>query len=121
MVRRIVKQKGYNEKDAFRIETIVDEICNNAVEHGSHGAEGNEINLTVGIDRKKIEISVSNKIDPDKKESLKKMAEYLANPKGAFHETRGRGLALVKMLSNNFQINNSESGTCVQVTKFREE
>jgi anti-anti-sigma factor len=121
MVRRIVKQKGYGEKDAFRIETIIDEICNNAVEHGSHQTEDNEIKLTVAIDQKKIEISVSNKIDPLKKESLQKIALYLANPKGTFHEIRGRGLALVKMLSNNFQINNSESGTCVQVTKYRED
>ncbi len=120
MVRRITKQKNYSNKDAFRIETIVDEICNNAVEHGSN-VEGKEVDVSIAIDRKKIEITITNKSNPEKIESLRKISEYLASPKASFHDKRGRGLALVKMLSNKFQIDSSEIGTCVHVTKLREE
>jgi len=73
------------------------------------------------IDRKKIEITVTNQSDPEKIESLRKMSEYLSAPKASFHDARGRGLALVKMLSNDFQIDSSDIGTCVHVTKLREE
>ena len=120
LVRRIAEQKNYSNKDAFRIETIVDEICNNAVEHGS-SIDGKEVKVSVSIDNKKIEISISNTSDPDKAEMLKKMSKYLSSPKVSFHDKRGRGLALVKMLSNDFQIDNSDVGTCVRVTKIREE
>ncbi len=122
LVRRIAEQKDYSSKDAFRIETIVDEICNNAVEHGSMAeGEGREVEVSVSIDRKKIEISISNTSDPEKVDMLKKMSKYLSSPKVSFHDKRGRGLALVKMLSNDFQIDSSDYGTCVHVTKIREE
>ena len=49
------------------------------------------------------------------------MTNYLATPKASFHDKRGRGLALVKMLSNEFKIENSDVGTCVHVTKLRED
>jgi len=120
MVRRIAKQKNYSNKDAFRIETIVDEICNNAVEHGIH-SDGKEVEVLISIDRKKIEITITNQSDPEKIESLKKMSEYLSAPQASFHDKRGRGLALVKMLSNDFQIDSSDIGTCVHVTKLRED
>ncbi|MCM8790051.1 MAG: ATP-binding protein, partial [Candidatus Omnitrophica bacterium] len=28
---------GFNDREAYHIQTIVDEICNNAIEHGSKG------------------------------------------------------------------------------------
>jgi len=120
LIRRIAEQKEYTSKDAFRIETIVDEICNNAVEHGSK-TDGKEVQVSVAIDRHKIEIAISNTSDPEKVEILKNISKYLSSPKISFHDKRGRGLALVKMLSNDFKIDNSDIGTCVHVTKIREE
>jgi anti-sigma regulatory factor (Ser/Thr protein kinase)/anti-anti-sigma regulatory factor len=120
LIRRITKQKRYSNKDAFRIETIVDEICNNAVEHGTR-EEGKDIGVKVIIDREKIELAISNKTDPDKLEELKKMSKYLSKPKTALQEKRGHGLTLVKLLTNDFNIDSSHSGTCVRVTKLREE
>ncbi|MBD3390695.1 MAG: STAS domain-containing protein [Chitinivibrionales bacterium] len=118
---RIARQKGYGNRDSFRIETIVDEICNNAVEHGVE-ADGGDIDLNMKIDRKKIEIKVSNTSDPDKIDSLKEISKSLFVPQMLTEESkRGRGLALVKMLSNDFEIEYSDIGTCVHVTKLREE
>jgi anti-sigma regulatory factor (Ser/Thr protein kinase)/anti-anti-sigma regulatory factor len=121
MVSRIARQKGYTPRDSFRIETIVDEVCNNAVEHGSETLKKN-IDITIKIDREKIELEVINASDPDKVETLKALSKSASKPSGAkMGEKRGRGLALIKMLSNNLDINFSTDGTSVHVTKLREE
>ena len=73
MVSRIARQKGYTQRDSFRIETIVDEVCNNAVEHGSEKVRKN-IDLNINIDREKIELEVINASDPDKIENLKALS-----------------------------------------------
>jgi anti-sigma regulatory factor (Ser/Thr protein kinase)/anti-anti-sigma regulatory factor len=121
MVSRIARQKGYSQRDSFRIETIVDEICNNAVEHGSETIKKN-IDLNVQINREKIELEVINASDPDKLEALRAVSSSLPKPPDAnLSQRRGRGLALIKMLSNNLDINFSGDGTSVHVTKLREE
>jgi anti-sigma regulatory factor (Ser/Thr protein kinase) len=122
MVSRIARQKGYTPRDSFRIETIVDEVCNNAVEHGSLKEKRN-IDITVTIDQKKIELEVVNASDPEKNAHLKELSKSVSKkaPEAHLGEKRGRGLALIKMLSNNLDINFSDEGTSVHVTKLREE
>ena len=119
-VRRIARQKGYGEKDAFRIETIIDEICNNAVEHGSR-EEGSLVDVQFSIDSRKVEINVINTCNEDSVEAVKRMSNFSENPNTTEDQIRGRGLALVKMLSSDFKILDSDSGTCVRVTKIRED
>ncbi|MDO5576535.1 MAG: STAS domain-containing protein, partial [Fibrobacter sp.] len=46
LISRIAKQKGYGNRDSFRLETIVDEICNNAVEHG---LQGNDLSVELDM------------------------------------------------------------------------
>ena len=121
MVSRVARQKGYTQRDAFRIETIVDEVCNNAVEHGSI-KDARNIDLTISIDRDKIQLEVINASDPEKIEALEALSKSVAkmsSPK--MGDKRGRGLSLIKMLSNGLDINCSTEGTSVHVTKLREE
>jgi anti-anti-sigma factor len=121
MVSRIARQKGYTQRDSFRIETIVDEVCNNAVEHGSVLIKRN-IDLNIAIDRDKIQLEVINASDPDKIEELKALSKSVVKtPDPKLGEKRGRGLALIKILSNDLTINCSTDGTSVHVTKLREE
>lgn len=121
MVSRIARQKGYTQRDSFRIETIVDEVCNNAVEHGSATVKRN-IDLNIAIDRDKIKLEVINASDPDKIETLKALSKSVTKtPDPKAGEKRGRGLSLIKMLSNDLTINSSTDGTSVHVTKLREE
>lgn len=79
--------------------------------------------MNIAIDRDKIKLEVINASDPDKIESLKALSKSVvktpASP--ALGEKRGRGLALIKMLSNGLTINSSTDGTSVHVTKLREE
>jgi anti-sigma regulatory factor (Ser/Thr protein kinase) len=114
----IAKQKGYTARDAFRIETIVDEIANNAIEHGD--ASQPEISVELRIDRRKFELLVRNKTLMDKANQLKYVLE--ANKETAQSgDTRGRGLALVKLISNSINVSIDKSGTEVKITKMRED
>jgi anti-sigma regulatory factor (Ser/Thr protein kinase)/anti-anti-sigma regulatory factor len=130
MARKLVSQtvalKGYSRRESFQIETIIDELCNNAVEHGS-GEESEEgIEIAVAIGREKVEINISNStgykqgVTRKSKEVVQMMEKFVSSPNNTIDESRGRGLALVKMLSNEFEIDSSEYGTCVHVTKYRE-
>ncbi len=128
-VRQLVKNsalaKGYTQREAFQLETIVDELCNNAVEHGSHGMSG-IIEVALAIGRSKIEINIANGIefingDQSSPEAITKvMQSYRDKPNTTIDNPRGRGLALVKMLASEFEMDSSEDGTCVHVTKYRE-
>jgi anti-anti-sigma factor len=121
LASRLASQKGYSRRDAFRIETIVDEICNNAIEHAPRGWSKN-VDLSMGIDRKKVEINVVNASDPDKLAHLRGLLEQgKAAAAASADDRRGRGLALVKLLSNELNIDVSEHGTSVHATKLREE
>jgi anti-sigma regulatory factor (Ser/Thr protein kinase) len=119
LVSHIARQKGYGERDSFKIETIVDEICNNAVEHGIPD-KMRDIELFLKIDSKKIEIEVVNLSDPKKINSLKAISKSILGTNEKKLE-RGRGLSLIKMLSNDLAIDFSGKGTTVHVTKLRED
>jgi anti-sigma regulatory factor (Ser/Thr protein kinase)/anti-anti-sigma regulatory factor len=114
----IARQKGYSSRDAFRIETIVDEIANNAIEHGEPGQGG--IVLQFKIDRHRIELEVQNKTRMDKAEHLRKLLNEAADEKGGFGQ-RGRGIALVKLISQSIDVSIDSAGTKVSVTKLRED
>jgi anti-anti-sigma factor len=121
LVSRLAKQKGYSVKDAFRIETIVDEVCNNAVEHGLAG-QHNFVTMVVTIDKEKVDIKVSNASDPKKAALLKEItAPATAGSHVGDDDKRGRGLALIRMLSNDMNVDITERGTSVHVIKLREE
>jgi len=123
LVSQIVAMRGYTSKDSFRIETIVDEICNNAIEHGMLD-DLSSIKMSMEINRDKILLNVSGKSDPEKSTVLKKLVDQLQVTSNATAaetiSTRGRGISLVKMLSNDFSINVDSNGTTVHVTKMKE-
>ena len=114
----VAKQKGYTHRDSFRIETIVDEIANNAIEHGD--TTQLDISLELRIDRKKFELLVRNKTLLQKANQLKVVVETNKEAsKGS--ESRGRGLALVKLISNSINVSIDGNGTEVKITKMRED
>jgi anti-anti-sigma factor len=121
LLRRVAKQKGYGNRDAFRIETIVDEVCNNAAEHSNKDAS-RDIRLSVSIDLKKIEIKVVNNSDPEKVEALREFSKTISETfTPVISDKRGRGLSLIKMLSTDLAIDITDGGTSVHVTKIRED
>lgn len=92
------------------------------MEHGRPGPD-EHIDITVIIDPDKIEIDVRNMSDPEKIESLTTLLlpenENVSRLKPDLK--RGRGLTLIKMLSDELSVECTERGTCVRVKKVREE
>jgi anti-anti-sigma factor len=120
-VSRVMVNKGYSDRDSFRIETIVDEICNNAVQYGSPEGHDN-VTLRIKVDWGKIELDAENVSDADKKELLRKHLNNLKNNIIVQGDpARGRGLALVKMLASELTAEITDKGTMVHVTKLKEE
>ncbi len=124
-IRKCILSKGYSAREAFQVETIVDELCNNAIEHGKHGVKG-IVEVALAIGRNKIEINIANGIEfingeNSSPEAITRVMEsFIDKPSSTIDNPRGRGLALVKMLASEFDIDSSDDGTCVHVTKYRE-
>ena len=120
-VSQVMLHKGYNDRDSFRIETIVDEICNNAVQYGSH-EEHDNITLRIKVDWEKVELDAENISDPGKGDMLRMYMNNMKNDVRIHEdEKRGRGLALVKMLASELKADVTDKGTMVHVTKLKEE
>lgn len=88
---------NFPEKWAFRFQSVVDELCNNAIEYGS--APGSEIRITFFHKKEDfIEIHVEdtgtgkNKI---KAEQIEKLMEERKAPGYVFTGIRGRGLVKI--------------------------
>lgn len=90
---------NFPEKWAFRFQSVVDELCNNAIEHGS--APGSEIRITfIHAKDDYIEISVEDTGTGKDKLNAKQLKELMDKRKApgyVFTGIRGRGL--VKIVS----------------------
>ena len=120
-VGSVMAQKGYCGRDCFRVETIVDELCNNAVEYGSKKGNDN-VTLRLRVDWEKIELDAENVSDPEKRDQLNAFMSTVSCEvphDGDFQ--RGRGLALVKLLSSDFSADITDTGTIVHITKIKED
>ena len=92
---------GFSEQWAFRFQALVDELCNNAIEHGSNDQEDVKITFN-SVHKSYIEISVEDtgtgpykKTSQDLKEIVEtRRREYQENPM-ANPTIRGRGLPLI--------------------------
>lgn len=121
-ISQALRNKGYSDRDSFRIETIVDEICNNAVQHGVKQS-GDNITLRMKVNWDKVELDAENISDPQKIDSLNVHLKNLKNTINLHTYAdgkRGRGLALVKMLASELSANVTSTGTTVHVTKLKE-
>jgi anti-anti-sigma factor len=117
----VMRHKGYSDRDGFRVETIVDEICNNAIQYGLH-RDNDNITLKVKVNWDKVEIDAENRSDPHKTGSLRIHMQNLEQNKPVEDgDKRGRGLALVKMLASELTADINDTGTTVHVTKLKEE
>ncbi len=85
---------SFSEKWAFRFQSVVDELCNNAIEYGS--GEGSEIRITYIYKKDDyaeilVEDTGTGK-SPLKAKEIKKLFTERREPGYAFTGIRGRGL-----------------------------
>lgn len=86
---------GFSEKWAFRFQAIVDELCNNAIEHGSEAGKDIKIKF-VSVKGVSLEVSVEDTGTSKEKMTAQQLTELLKTRKqmmtGQYLGFRGRGL-----------------------------
>ena len=113
---------NFSEKWAFRFQSVVDELCNNAIEHGS--AAGSEIKLSFMYKKEDyLEIVVEDTgtgSKPLKATDLQKVFTQRKEPGYQFTGIRGRGLVkIVGEWTDEIEFKDREGGgIMVRVKKF---
>lgn len=105
---------GFNDKEAYHIQTIVDEICNNAIEHGSKGKDA-KIFITCRFKKSEIELLVKDNdgLRFNVKDVFRRNLELLETDP----YRRGKGLIIVQRLVNKLDIRVGKNGTTVKIIK----
>ncbi|MDR0518248.1 MAG: STAS domain-containing protein [Fibromonadaceae bacterium] len=114
----VLAQKGFKPRLIFHIETIIDELANNAVDYSS--PEGKNFFASASISRKKIILVFKNSHENLGKTAMDTLFGKYKNPKIDEESARGRGISLVRMLSNSVNVDISQTTIIVQVTKIVE-
>ena len=116
---------GFSDSEVYQIETIVDEMCNNAVEYG--GAKDKrvlknndivkvECNFGIG----KLELAVMDKGGKgfNLKEVLERNRRLMGDSLTVGNlDRRGRGLVIVQRFVDELDIDINKDGTTVKVVK----
>lgn len=111
----------FSDQWAYRFQSVVDELCNNAIEHGS--ASGQEVKISfLSIPGKYIEIIVEDSGTGKSKLKANDIINLVAQrkqPGYAFTELRGRGLPkIVGEWTDEMEfIDRPEGGLSVRVRK----
>ncbi len=114
---------GFPEKWAYRFQSIVDELCNNAIEHGS--APGKEVRVTfVSRAGESIYVSVEDSGTGPSKVTAEEMYDIVRERQvqlgsNTYSSIRGRGLAqIVSQWTDELKFDNiPEGGLKVSVLK----
>jgi anti-anti-sigma factor len=114
----VLAQKGFKPRLIFHIETIIDELANNAVDYSV--PESKNFFASVSISRKKIILIIKNTHGNLDKAAMDALFNKYKNPKIDEDSIRGRGISLVRMLSNSVNMDISQTKVIVQVTKIVE-
>ena len=118
-VAELARLEGFPKKFCFRTEILVDELCTNAVVHGTEEPQG-EIQVRAVFHPDRMDLAVQDRGGRPEKLEVLRTAVY--SPRPTQNETKGRGLVIVQMLSDDLKLNLTDTGhTQVQVTKLREE
>ncbi len=118
----IIRMKGYSKRDSFRMEAIVDELCNNAIEHGYIGSNSH-VEVICKVFKYKIEFTVIN-LSRHESRDVDVIKEISSRIQGQLpfnlNEMRGRGIELVKMLCDEFNVTSEADKTIIRIIKKKE-
>ena len=119
MIQNMTK---FSERWAYRFQSVVDELCNNAIEHGS--TQGQEVKVTFYSEPGKfLEITVEDTGTGKNKMTASQLQNLIAErsqPGYAFTALRGRGLPkIVEEWSDEMEFSDRpEGGLKVRVRKI---
>jgi anti-sigma regulatory factor (Ser/Thr protein kinase) len=115
----------FSPKFAYRSEVIVDEICHNAIIHGSRSIDATvEMECTIFPDRFEFHVNDQGgrKEDLDRLKNAVRKADRRADESIEDNEGRGLGLEIVRLLSEEVKMEVGEANTTrVRVVRKRED
>jgi serine/threonine-protein kinase RsbW len=112
---------SFNGKDVYELKMAFDEICNNAIEHGSQG-EDKKITIECQFNNKVATITVKDSGSPNfnveeaLREGQRLMEEEAAKTK-LDTIRRKRGLIIVQKIVDTLDITSNPNGTLVKMVK----
>jgi len=120
LASRLSKIKGFSDAESYRIQTVIDELCTNAVEHG-YWKPGDKVRVSMHFSKTKIELFVHSAIEPTRIGKLQNVVD--GTDSNIDHESalRGRGVGIVQMLSDKFDVKVMDDKTVIRVIKNREQ
>jgi anti-sigma regulatory factor (Ser/Thr protein kinase) len=118
----IRNSSDFSEQWAYRFQSVVDELCNNAIEHGSKPGEEIKIAFINNPDES-IEIVVEDNGSGEnslKAAEIEKLVQERSEKDAVIHEIRGRGLPkIVKEWTDELTFTDKpEGGIIVKVKKY---
>ncbi|HIE29285.1 TPA: ATP-binding protein [Candidatus Poribacteria bacterium] len=120
-VKQLAQRLGFTQIRVEDIELTVDELCNNAIEHGSRGINSDFL-LVLTLNDDCLEILVRDKGKDEEEANWLQSGrleevERQMSPKGE----RGHGIFLARILSDRIEMNsNAHGGTDVRIVFLRE-
>jgi anti-sigma regulatory factor (Ser/Thr protein kinase) len=118
VIGHIARDFGFNDQEAYEIVLVIDEVCNNALEHGSKGKYKN-VSLECKFDKQEVEITVkdSGSHQFNVEEALKHNQELMEERTAKPMLERGLGLVIVQKCVDSLKIVSSSLGTEVKMVK----
>jgi len=118
VVRHIARDFGFDDEEGYKIILAIDEVCNNAIEHGSKGSYKN-VRLECKFDQQEVVITVQDSGSPqfNVEEALKRDQELMEERTAKPVLKRGLGLIIVKKCVDSLNIVSSSHGTEVRMVK----
>lgn len=118
-IARICLSFGFNEHEEYQVQTVIDELCNNAIEHGSKTPD-KPVHIYTEIKEGELVVTVQD--TGNKHFNVESTLAFLKEHHQRGWETeeiisRGRGLFIVQKLTDTLDIQTGEKGTTVKVTK----
>lgn len=117
-IGQLAQQLGFCQTRIYDIELLIDEVCSNAIEHGSETPDSG-IDLTLMFDSSKLEIHVQDKGKSVRENWLATGRLNEVSQKMTPDSERGHGIFLAEKLSDFLEMQtNSLGGTDVQVVFY---
>ncbi|MDD2999487.1 MAG: ATP-binding protein [Candidatus Riflebacteria bacterium] len=110
----IARRMGFEEDQVFELAMVVDEAYANAVEHSGRLVELSSLEVEFLIYSNRLEVCVKDTGCGFDSACLK-----IPRNLRSLESTRGRGLGLIKMLSDSFELSSTPgSGTIIRIIKY---
>jgi anti-sigma regulatory factor (Ser/Thr protein kinase) len=124
-IAHIAHSFGFSDRETYQIETIVDEVCNNAIEHGSKKDRDNDvIKVLCNFEMGRLELMVTDKGGEgfDLTEVLRRNKRLIETGTiEANLDKRGRGLIIVQRFVDELSVITGKDGTTVKAIKKAKE